>query len=107
MLLAAEGHAAMLLYLDNAQSIGPNSVAGINRDRGLNENLAREILELHTVGARAGYTQEDVTSFAKILTGWTIRETGSDPDHGGEFVFLRRGPHAGGQPVHGREDPAK
>ena len=52
MLLAAEGHPAMLLYLDNAQSIGPNSVAGINRDKGLNENLAREILELHTLGVR-------------------------------------------------------
>src|SRR6516162_2485889 len=48
MLLAAEGHPAMLLYLDNAQSIGPDSVAGINRDKGLNENLAREVLELHT-----------------------------------------------------------
>ena len=90
MLLAAEGHPAMLLYLDNAQSIGPNSVAGINRERGLNENLGREILELHTLGVRTGYTQEDVTSFAKVLTGWTIRQTVSDPDHGGEFVFLGR-----------------
>ncbi len=52
MLLAAESHPAMLIYLDNAQSIGPNSVAGVNRDRGLNENLAREILELHTLGVR-------------------------------------------------------
>ena len=58
---------------DNAQSIGPNSVAGINRDRGLNENLAREILELHTLGVRTGYSQADVTNFAKVLTGWTIR----------------------------------
>ncbi len=90
MLLAAEGHGAMLLYLDNAQSIGPNSVAGINRDRGLNENLAREILELHTLGVRSVYTQADVTSFANVLTGWTIRATVSDPDHGGEFVFIRR-----------------
>ena len=89
MLLAAEGHPAMLLYLDNAQSIGPNSVAGINRDRGLNENLAREILELHTLGVRTGYTQADVTSFAKVLTGWTILPTGTNPDHGGEFVSSR------------------
>ena len=90
MLLAAESHGAMLLYLDNAQSIGPKSVSGINRDRGLNENLAREILELHTLGVRTVYTQEDVTSFANVLTGWTIRATATDPEHGGEFVFINR-----------------
>jgi uncharacterized protein (DUF1800 family) len=90
MLLAAESHGAMLIYLDNAQSIGPNSVAGINRDRGLNENLAREILELHTLGVRSVYSQADVTSFANVLTGWTILATASNPDHGGEFVFVRR-----------------
>ena len=87
MLLAVEGHPAMLLYLNNAQSIGPNSVAGINRDKGLNENLAREILELHTLGVRTVYTQADVTNFAKVLTGWTILPTATNPDHGGEFVF--------------------
>ncbi len=90
MLLAAEGHPAMLAYLDNAASIGPNSVAGINRDRGLNENLAREILELHTLGVRAGYTQADVTSFANVLTGWTIIPTNNDPERGAEFIFNRR-----------------
>ena len=95
MLLAAEGHPAMLLYLDNAQSIGPNSVAGINRDRGLNENLAREILELHTLGVRTVYTQDDVTSFAKVLTGWTILPTVTNPDHGGEFVFHQAPARAG------------
>ena len=52
LLLAAEGHPAMLIYLDNASSIGPNSVAGINRNRGINENLGREILELHTLVQR-------------------------------------------------------
>lgn len=72
MLLAAETHPAMLFYLDNGQSIGPNSQAGQRRGRGLNENLAREILELHTLGVGGGYTQEDVTSFARILTGWTV-----------------------------------
>ena len=92
MLLAAEGHPAMLIYLDNAASMGPNSVAGINRDRGLNENLAREILELHTLGVRTVYTQEDVTNFAKVITGWTILTTDSNPDHGGEFLFPP--PHA-------------
>src|SRR5580700_2479141 len=105
MLLAAEGHPAMLLYLDNAQSIGPNSIAGINRDKGLNENLAREILELHTLGVRTVYTQADVTNFAKVLTGWTIRETVSDPDHGGEFVFLRRAHEPGPESVIGNEYP--
>ena len=101
MLLAAESHPAMLIYLDNAQSIGPDSVAGINRDKGLNENLAREILELHTLGVRAGYTQSDVTNFAKVLTGWTILPPASDPDHGGEFVFLRRAHEPGPQTVVG------
>jgi len=90
MLQAVESHPAMLYYLDNAQSIGPNSVNGINRDKGLNENLAREILELHTLGVRSVYTQEDVTSFAKILTGWTIIPAEVDPDHGAEFTFIRR-----------------
>ncbi|MBV9377639.1 MAG: DUF1800 family protein [Alphaproteobacteria bacterium] len=103
MLLAAEGHPAMLLYLDNAQSIGPNSIAGINRDRGLNENLAREILELHTLGVRTVYTQDDVTNFAKVLTGWTIRQTASDPDHGGEFVYIKRAHEPGPQTVIGKE----
>ena len=90
MLLAVEGHPAMLLYLDNAQSIGPASVFGINTDRGLNENLAREILELHTLGVRTVYTQADVTNFAKVITGWTILPTNLNPEHGGEFVFNRR-----------------
>jgi uncharacterized protein (DUF1800 family) len=103
MLLAAEGHPAMLLYLDNAQSIGPNSIAGINRDKGLNENLAREILELHTLGVRTVYTQDDVTNFAKVLTGWTIRQTVSDPDHGGEFVYIRRAHEPGPEVVIGKD----
>jgi uncharacterized protein (DUF1800 family) len=102
MLLAAEGHPAMLIYLDNAQSIGPNSVAGINRNRGLNENLAREILELHTLGVRTVYTQTDVTSFAKVLTGWTIIPTVSNPDHGGEFVFNKRLHEPGSQTLIGK-----
>ncbi len=101
MLLAVENHPAMLLYLNGAQSIGPDSVAGINRDRGLNENLAREILELHTLGVRTVYTQADVTNFAKVLTGWTILQTVSDPNHGGEFVFLQRAHEPGAQTVIG------
>ena len=101
MLLAVEGHPAMLLYLDNAQSIGPDSVAGINRDKGLNENLAREILELHTLGVRTVYSQADVTNFAKVLTGWTILPTATNPDHGGEFAFLGRAHEPGGETVIG------
>jgi uncharacterized protein (DUF1800 family) len=72
LLRAATLHPAMLLYLDNAQSIGPNSPIGRRRERGLNENLARELLELHTLGVDAGYTQADVTELARLLTGWTV-----------------------------------
>jgi uncharacterized protein (DUF1800 family) len=105
MLHAAEGHPAMLLYLDNAQSIGPNSVAGINRDKGLNENLGREILELHTLGVRTVYTQDDVTNFAKVLTGWTILPTATNPDHGGEFVYIKRMHEPGPEVVIGKDYP--
>lgn len=72
MLLAAESHPAMLDFLDNRQSIGPNSPAGRRRGRGLNENLAREIMELHTLGVSGGYNQADVTNLARIITGWTV-----------------------------------
>lgn len=72
MLMAVEQHPAMLIYLDNDNSIGPNSDIGRRRDRGLNENLAREILELHTLSVKGGYTQTDVTSLAKMITGWTV-----------------------------------
>jgi uncharacterized protein (DUF1800 family) len=81
LLSAVATHPAMLLYLDNAQSVGPNSTGGKLRDRGLNENLAREMLELHTVGVDGGYTQTDVTEFAKILTGWSIARDG-EPNPG-------------------------
>ncbi len=85
MLLAVARHAAMLVYLDQAQSIGPNSRIGMRRQRGLNENLAREILELHTLGVEGGYAQADVTAFAHILTGWSIaRDEDQNP---GAFVF--------------------
>ena len=90
MLLAVEGHPAILVYLDNFISIGPNSVAGINRTRGLNENLAREILELHTLGVRTGYSQDDVLRFAKVLTGWTLISVNDNPEHGAEFIFNSR-----------------
>jgi uncharacterized protein (DUF1800 family) len=72
MVLAVERHPAMQLYLDNAQSIGPDSLAGMRTRKGLNENLGREILELHTLGVDGGYSQDDVIALAKILTGWSI-----------------------------------
>ena len=105
LLLAAESHPAMLLYLNDAQSIGPDLVAGINRGKGLNENFAREILELHTLGVRTGYTQDDVIDFAKALTGWTLRPAVSDPDIGGEFVFIPRAHEPGPQTVLGKSYP--
>lgn len=102
LLLAAEGHPAMLFYLDQTISMGANSTAGINRTRGLNENLSREILELHTLGARSGYTQEDVIAFANVLTGWTLVPPGDNPEHGGEFTFNPRLHEPGAQKVLGK-----
>jgi len=87
MLLAVTRHPAMLAYLDNAQSLGPGSRIGMRRRRGLNENLAREILELHTLGVDGGYTQRDVTNLARIITGWTIVNPRAGQPAGGEFVF--------------------
>jgi uncharacterized protein (DUF1800 family) len=102
MLQAAEGHPAMLEYLNNDQSIGPNSDEGIVRDRGLNENLAREILELHTLGVRTVYTQADVTTFAKVITGWTMLRTRDNPEHGSEFNFNPRMHEPGEQTLIGK-----
>jgi uncharacterized protein (DUF1800 family) len=72
MLLAVMRHPAMLAYLDQARSAGPDSRIGERRHLGLNENLARECLELHTVTPACGYTQADVTEFARVLTGWSF-----------------------------------
>jgi uncharacterized protein (DUF1800 family) len=82
--------------------MGANSVAGINRTRGLNENLAREILELHTLGVRSGYTQDDVIAFANVLTGWTLVPPNDNPEHGGEFTFNPRLHEPGAQKVLGK-----
>lgn len=106
LLTASSTHPAMLTYLDQAQSIGPDSrAAGYAARRqkgkaGLNENLAREILELHTVGVDAGYTQADVTEFARALTGFSIgRET---EDRAGQFVFSENAHEPGGRTIMGR-----
>lgn len=92
-LLEATAHSpAMMLYLDNASSIGPDSMAAERADRrpnnkkkreGLNENYARELMELHTLGVNGGYTQADVTQVARILTGWSVER----PERGGGFQF--------------------
>lgn len=76
MLIAASTHPAMLSYLDQNISIGPNSRVGKRRGQGLNENLAREILELHTLGVGAKYTQTDVREFAELLTGLMVDKNG-------------------------------
>ena len=104
LLLAVESHPGMLFYLDNVQSMGANSTAGINRDKGLNENLAREILELHALGVRSGYTQQDVTSFANVITGWTWIPP-EQPIHGGEFAFVQRLHEPGAKTVLGKAYP--
>jgi uncharacterized protein (DUF1800 family) len=72
MLVAVTKHPAMLVYLDNHTSIGPGSPFGQRARRGLNENLAREVLELHSMSPAGGYTQGDVQELAKILTGWSV-----------------------------------
>ena len=92
MLLASSRHPAMILYLDNNLSVRPGfkppalpAAPNAPRPTGLNENLAREILELHTLGVNAGYTQADVTTFARVLTGWSV----GGPAKPG-FAFLPR-----------------
>ena len=87
MLHAVERHPAMLIFLDNQVSIGPNSKAGKNRGKGLNENLAREILELHTLGVDGGYAQDDVTNLARLLTGWTVGQANIEKSEPGKFFF--------------------
>jgi uncharacterized protein (DUF1800 family) len=102
LLIAVEQHPAMIAFLDNQYSVGKDSMAArpasrgfgpnlnaANRQFGINENLAREILELHTLGVSGGYSQADVTSFAQVITGWSIgggkgRLAGGEP---GRFYF--------------------
>ena len=94
MLVAVERHPAMQLFLDQTRSVGPDSMAAMRaaernpeRKRGLNENLAREIMELHTLGVRSGYSQDDVTEFARALTGWSLAGNPGNPGNG---VNVRR-----------------
>jgi uncharacterized protein (DUF1800 family) len=101
MLMAVMHHPAMLIYLDQAQSIGPDSPAGVRLKRGLNENLARESLELHTVSPASGYSQADVTSYARILTGWSIDLRATPPG----FRFRPQTHEPGSHAVMGQSFP--
>ncbi len=107
LLVATAKSPAMLFYLDNHSSIGPHSMAAMraqanpaakNRDLGLNENYARELMELHTLGVDGGYTQKDVTELAKVFTGWTIEE----PRKGAGFTFNERRHEPGPKVVMGQ-----
>jgi uncharacterized protein (DUF1800 family) len=118
LLIAAEQHPAMILYLDNQRSAGPNSPLARRANRrnnkrnfGLNENLAREILELHTLGVDGGYAQQDVTTFAKVITGWSI---GGQGDNGrfadgepGKFEFREIIHEPGAQTLLGNRYPQR
>ncbi len=95
LLRAATTHPVMLTYLDQSQSIGPNSVIGKKKNRGLNENLAREILELHTLGVDGAYTQADVRQFAELLTGL-------ETSYRNGFRFRPRAAEPGAETVLGR-----
>ncbi len=101
LLLATATSPAMLFYLDNWESAGPDSPAATGhpgRREGLNENYARELMELHTLGVNGGYTQQDVTQVARVFTGWTLEEL----PNGGNFVFKPRLHEPGAKTVLGK-----
>lgn len=103
MLAATTTHPAMLFYLDNGRSVGPNSPLG--RRRGVtsaNENLARELMELHTLGAGGGYTQDDVVELAKAMTGWM----GGFHPSGNGLIYQKRVHEPGARTVLGKTYPA-
>ena len=109
MLLGVMQHPAMIRYLDNDDSIGPSSPAGLSWGVGLNHNLAREILELHTLGVGGGYTEEDIDGLAKIITGWSFvrgwevdyHYNGGTPSNRGQFIFRKDWHEPGKQKVLG------
>jgi uncharacterized protein (DUF1800 family) len=108
LLLATAKSPAMLFYLDNAESVGPDfgaRSANMNPNRpkrGLNENYGRELMELHTLGVNGGYTQKDVVEVARCFTGWTV----SPPRKGSTFEFNERMHDKGAKVVLGHEIPA-
>jgi uncharacterized protein (DUF1800 family) len=97
MLLAVASHPAMLVYLNNNASIGPDSPAGQRSGRGRNENLGRELMELYSLGVDGGYTQADVIALANILTGW-----GLDPGVPSGFGFFPNRHEPGAQTLRGK-----
>jgi uncharacterized protein (DUF1800 family) len=122
MLVAVETHPAMLLYLDNARSVGPQSRLGRRiamrlarkgdmaegKAGGLNENLGREAMELHTVGVDSGYTQTDVTEFSRALTGWSVplpRDFANGRQPGSAFLFRPNAHEPGSRRVMGKSYP--
>ena len=102
MLEASSRHPAMLAYLDQWRSTGPNSPIGKRRELGLNENYARELLELHTLGVDGGYAQGDVRALALLLTGWTLANPLRRPDRAGRAVFVSGRHEPGAHEVLGR-----
>ncbi len=105
LLSAAESHPAMILFLDNQNSIGPNAAPGRFAGKGLNENLAREIMELHTLGVGSGYTQADVTEFARAITGWSVSGPNSESGAPGAFAFKPNWHEPGARKILGRTYP--
>ncbi len=112
MALMSSSHPGMLFYLDQAQSVGPDSMRAQQAERarkrnpnagkqGLNENLAREIMELHTVGVDAGYKQADVTEFARAMTGWSVGGQ-ADIDRDGKFIYRPATHEPGDRTIMGR-----
>jgi uncharacterized protein (DUF1800 family) len=100
LLLASARHPAMLLYLDQAQSVAPGTRGALGSTRGLNENYARELMELHTLGVDGGYVQSDVRELARVLTGWTV-----DPNSPDGFRFAVRTHDTGPKLIMGRRYP--
>ncbi len=109
LLVAVETHPAMLIYLDNEKSIGPDSRQAnylkkkAKKTRGMNENLAREILELHTMGVNGGYQLEDIQELAKAITGWSVARPEKEEGHG--FLFRERAHQPGQRNVLGKTYP--
>ncbi|WP_257264831.1 DUF1800 family protein [Endozoicomonas sp. ONNA2] len=107
MLVAVEQHPAMLVYLDNDKSIGPDSKQAValrkrnKPGKGINENLAREILELHTLGINGGYQLDDIQELARAITGWSVNISGQSKDHG--FLFRERTHQPGVRTILGKK----
>jgi uncharacterized protein (DUF1800 family) len=101
LVMASAKHPAMLYYLDQWLSVSPQAGRAGQSSRGLNENYARELMELHTLGVRGGYTQEDVRELARVLTGWTVAPRSQDG-----FQFVMRLHDSGNKTIMGQSIPS-